>query len=99
MRALFLLTLLTLTNLAAYCGPQVRQTPAQLLVVAEPETAQVEVDERFAGSARLLAVRPKELTPGVHRVTVRAPGYFPHDLELDLPPGETTITVSLRPIP
>ena len=32
-------------------------------------------------------------------MTVQAEDHFPHDMELDLPPGETTLTIELRPIP
>ena len=32
-------------------------------------------------------------------MTIQAEDHFPHDMELDLPAGETTITVELRPIP
>jgi len=84
---------------AACSGPPVRKTPARLRVVAEPRTAAVYVDDRFVSSARVLAVRPLVLEPGVRHVTVQAPGYFPHDLELDLASGETTIRIALRAIP
>lgn len=74
-------------------------TPAQLRIIAEPENASVYVDERFAASARRLAVRPHPLSPGLHRITVQAPGYFPHDVALHLPAGVTTVEIALRPIP
>jgi hypothetical protein len=32
-------------------------------------------------------------------MTVQAEDHFPHDMELSLPAGETTVTVELRPIP
>jgi hypothetical protein len=57
------------------------------------------VDDQYAGNGRLLASRPLALKPGVRFVTFEAPGYFPHDIKLDLPPGTTTIEVKLRPIP
>jgi hypothetical protein len=73
--------------------------PAQLRALVEPATALVQVDETFVGSARVLDKRPAQLTPGKHRVTVDAPGYFPHDVELELVPGVTTLQLKLRPIP
>ena len=88
-----------LLTLSACGGVSTAPTRAQLRVIAVPDTARVDIDERFAGSGRLLNVRPEELSPGSHRVSVSAPGYFPHDLELELPPGETTVRVSLRAIP
>lgn len=76
-----------------------RPTRARLLVVTVPPGASVYVDERFAGSGRLLARRPLWLRPGHHLVTVEADGYFPHDLEVDLPAGLTRLRVALRPVP
>jgi hypothetical protein len=32
-------------------------------------------------------------------MTVQADDHFPHDMELDLPPGLTTLEVELRPVP
>lgn len=82
------------------CGPvAIAETPARLEVVAEPDTARVFVDERFVASARVLAVRPREIPAGTHHLTITAPGYFPHDLEVNLPSGTTTIRIALRPIP
>ena len=72
---------------------------AQLRIIAEPRTAGVYVDDRFVATARRIAHRPEPLRTGVHHVTVSAPGHFPHDLELDLPAGLTTVEVRQRPIP
>lgn len=72
---------------------------AKLRVVAEPATTTVYVDDRYVGSARVLAARPKVLKPGIKFVTFKAPQHFPHDVRVDLPPGTTTINMKLRPIP
>jgi hypothetical protein len=72
---------------------------AYLKVVAEPPAATVYIGDRFVGTARLLAKSPKALPPGVKFMTFKAQGFFPHDLRLDLPAGETTVKVKLRPIP
>jgi hypothetical protein len=76
-----------------------KQPVAQLRTLVEPATARVEVDEQFVGAARVLAQRPARLSVGRHRVTIEAPGYFPHDLELDLAVGVTKVEVKLRAIP
>jgi hypothetical protein len=73
--------------------------PAELRAVVEPPTAIVQVDEKFVGSARVLDKRPAQLAPGKHRVTVEAEGYFPHDVEVDLVPGVTTLQLKLRAVP
>lgn len=88
-----------LACVAACATVPVRPTPAQLRVIAEPETASVYVNDQFVGSARALAQRPKPMPPGVKFVTFQAPGYFPHDVRLDLPAGETTVRIKLRAIP
>lgn len=91
-------TLLSVVLVA--CGAQQHPTePTRLSVVTEPENARVRIDDRDVGSARVLQARPPRLTRGRHQVSVEADGYFPHDVELDLPPGTTTLRVQLRPIP
>ena len=85
---------------AAACGaaPPPREQ-AHLRIIAEPPTASVYVDDRFVATARRIGRRPEAVRTGVHHVTVSAPGHFPHDIELDLPAGLTTVEVRLRPIP
>src|SRR5262245_25052145 len=72
---------------------------AKLRVLAEPDTTTVYVDDRYVGSARVLATRPKVFKPGIKFITFKAPNHFPHDVRVDLPPGTTTIKMKLRPIP
>lgn len=90
---------LALALVLASCGGEPRPTPAGIKVVAEPADARVYVDDRFVASARVLAERAHQLPAGVHRITITAPGYFPHDIETELPPGVSTIEIALRPIP
>ena len=91
---------LVLLLTVAGCGAHAAHgTKARLRVIAKPKTASVYIDDRFAGSAQVLDKRPEELSAGQHLVTVRAPGYFPHDLELDLPAGTTKVEIELRPVP
>jgi hypothetical protein len=97
---LFVVCSLALGPLGACGGAQRPKAPAaELRAIVEPPVATVQVDEKFVGAARVLAQRPAQLKPGKHRVTVDAAGYFPHDVELDLPPGVTTLELKLRPIP
>jgi hypothetical protein len=90
---------LCLLMLGCASVPRPRQRPAELKTIVEPNTASVQIDEKFAGAARVLAVRPAKVPPGKHRVTVEAPGYFPHDAEVELAPGVTTVELKLRPVP
>jgi hypothetical protein len=73
--------------------------PAELRVVAEPESAIVQINERYVGSARMLEKKPAKLVPGLKHITVEAPGYFPHDFDAELPVGVTTVKIKLRPVP
>lgn len=85
---------------AAACGGRQPVTErAELRVIAEPDNASVYIDDRFVATARRLARRPEPLRTGIHHVTISAQGHFPHDLELDLEPGLTTVEIRLRPIP
>jgi hypothetical protein len=83
------------------CAKQgtVATEPARLKVITTPPNASVYIDGHYFGRATVLSAEPKALVPGVHLMTVQADDHFPHDLELDLPAGETTVTVELRPIP
>jgi hypothetical protein len=85
--------------LGSGCYSQVLPQVAKLRVIAEPKTTTVYVDDQYIGSARVLAVQPKAMRPGVKYLTFKAPDYFPHDVRVDLPAGETTIEMKLRKIP
>lgn len=65
----------------------------------EPDSARVYTEDRFIGSARVLASRPPSFRTGPRQITITADGYFPHDLDLDLAEGTTTVHVALRPVP
>jgi len=92
---------LLLALIACGCAKQgtVAAEPARLRVVATPPDASVYLDGHYFGRATVLSQAPKALAPGLHLMTVQADDHFPHDMELDLPPGITTIAVDLRPIP
>lgn len=86
--------------LVAGCGGAQRAPePARARFVITPESARVYSDERFLGTGRVLDARPFQTRPGVRRFSITADGYFPHDLEVDLPSGTTTIELRLRPVP
>lgn len=100
LRALLSTLVLGLAVSIAGCGGAQRAPePARVRFVIEPDTARIYADERFVGSARVLARRPFQARPGVRRFSITAEGYFPHDLELDLPSGTTTVEIRLRPVP
>jgi len=92
---------LVLVLIALGCAKQgtIATEPARLKVVAKPADASVYVDGHYFGRATVLSEEPKALVPGMHLMTVQAADHFPHDMEIDLPPGVTTIAIELRPIP
>lgn len=97
-------SIMALQLLAAFAASGCMTVPpearmAYLKVVAEPRQTTVYSNDRFLGSAHLLQKQPKALPPGTKYLTFKAPGYFPHDLQIKLPVGETTVKVKLRPIP
>lgn len=96
-----LLFVLAVGSMGVTCyGPgRPESRPAMLRVRAVPEEARVSIDDRYVATARTLAAEPRALRAGHHQITLESPGYFPHDLELDLPSGETAIDVRLRPLP
>ena len=100
-RAALLCPALLCPVLAAGCSVTTpfQRAPAELQVISAPETARVYVDDRFVATGQRLRARPHQLRPGVHFVTIEAPGYFPHDVRLELPSGRTTVRISLRAVP
>ena len=93
------LALVVLGSVAGCAGGPRPAAQAQVRFVVTPDAARVYSDERFIGSARVLARRPASFRAGPRRFTLTAEGYFPHDLDVDLAPGETTIEIALRPTP
>jgi len=91
--------LLALALVACAKQGTVAPEPARLAVIATPPNASIYIDGHYFGRATVLSQEPKALASGIHLMTVQAEDYFPHDMELDLPPGKTTLTIELRPIP
>lgn len=98
-RAIACALVLTSCMLVGCMRPPAPPSLAKLRVLAEPETTTVYVDDRYVGSARVLAAKPRALSPGFKLITFKAPGYFPHDVRLELPSGVTTLRMKLRKIP
>lgn len=92
---------LVLVLAASSCAKKgiVAPDPARLRVATTPPNASIYIDGHYFGRATVLSAEPKALAPGVHLMTIQAEDHFPHDMELDLPAGETSMTITLRPIP
>jgi len=94
-------TALVIVLAALGCAKQgvVAPEPARLRVVATPPDASVYIDGHYFARATVLSQEPKALAPGAHLMTITADDHFPHDMELNLARGVTTITIELRPVP
>ena len=78
-----------------------RKPTVSLRMQGTPPDATVIIDEEVLGSLDLVAAHGVALPPGVHRVTVKATGYFPWDREVkaELGQGPIRLDVALTPVP
>jgi hypothetical protein len=93
---------LALALSAAACGPpSAPRTVSLRLSPASPPTASVTIDDQFVGTLEMVAARGVALPPGVHHVTVEAPGYLPWDKTVEAKEGDAPIRLEakLTPIP
>lgn len=90
---------LALSLVSGCAGAPVAREQASVRFLIEPPNARVYVEDRFVGAAALLRRRPESFPPGRRHFTVTADGHFPHDVQVDLPSGLTTIRLRLRPVP
>lgn len=70
-----------------------------LLVQGTPVEAMLAVNEQTVGPIRMFSEQALPLRPGLWRVEVSAPGYFPWYAEVDIADVVETIRVDLRPVP
>ena len=66
-----------------------------------PADAVVTIDDEAVGTLELVQARGVALPVGVHRLTVKAQGYFPWDREVRADEGQPLIRleVALLPVP
>lgn len=87
----------------ACAGLPVPPAKAKVYFEVAPPQARIYVEERYLGPARAYSrawKHPAEFSNGTRHFTFTAEGYFPHDIEVNLPAGgEADIKVELRPIP
>lgn len=74
-----------------------------LRMAGTPADAIVTIDDQTVGPLDFVASRGVALPPGVHHITVQAPGYFPFDQEVTAkitdPPTPIRVSVRLVPVP
>jgi hypothetical protein len=72
---------LPLILLVACKGPgDIPKSTTTLRLSGAPPTAEVYVDDQPIGELSFVQAHGVALPPGLHRITVQAPGYFPHDV-------------------
>ncbi|HXX67649.1 MAG TPA: PEGA domain-containing protein [Polyangiaceae bacterium] len=85
------------------CAPAVSppRPTVSLRLRGGPPEATVVVDEETLGTFEYVAAHGVALPPGIHRVTVQAPGYFPWDREVEAKSGTPPILleVAMSPVP
>jgi hypothetical protein len=83
------------------CQPA--QSPAKatvsLRIRGSPASATVIIDEEALGTLDFVAAHGVALPPGMHHVTVKAPGYFPSDTAVDAQPGSAPVALQIALIP
>jgi len=88
---------------ALACGPAQAPSTAtvSLRMRGTPADATVTIDDQIVGQLDYVAARGVALPPGVHHITVQAPGYFPMDREVDAksPGAPIDVVVKLVPVP
>ena len=99
-----IILLLSFMLLTASCGaPQQHASPGPrgtLRFNCQPENAILEIDETLLGPVGLFKKQGVLLKPGVHRLTIRAEGYFDHYLLVKVINSQLQIIkIDLRPKP
>ncbi|MCP4196812.1 MAG: PEGA domain-containing protein [Proteobacteria bacterium] len=95
--------ILLLTVLLAACGatrPEKADPRGTLRFNGQPRDASVEIDDVHLGPIHMFEKKGLLLRPGMHRITVRANGYFPVYRRVEIVEGKLIVLeITLRPIP
>jgi hypothetical protein len=74
---------LVLALVFAACAPPAKSPTVSLRLRGGPKDASVTVDDIPVGSLEVVRSRGVALPPGVHYVTIVAPGYLPFDRRVE----------------
>jgi len=75
------------------------QATVSLRIGGTPASATVIIDEETLGTLDFVAAHGVALPPGMHHVTVNAPGYFPSDTAVDAQPGSAPVALQIALVP
>ena len=83
------------------CGPPSAVPTVSMRMNGGPLNASVTVDDVFVGTLEIVVRRGVALPPGMHRVSVEAPGHIPWDkmVEAKVGQGPLRVDVKLVPVP
>ena len=71
-------------------GPSaIPESTTSLRMSGAPASASVYIDDQLVGQLDFLGAHGVALPPGVHRITVQAPGYLPLDKQVEARAPET----------
>jgi hypothetical protein len=81
------------------CGPPAAARTVSMRMVGGPPNASVTIDDQFVGTLDVVAARGVALPPGVHRVSVEAPGFLPWDKMIEAKDGGDAVRLEVRLLP
>ena len=97
-RAWRLAALAVLASVIA-CGPPAAGPTVSMRMAGEPPNASVTVDDVFVGTLDVVMRRGVALPPGMHRVSVEAPGHLPWDKMVEAKEGQGPLRLDVRLLP
>jgi hypothetical protein len=81
----------------AACGPPAAPRTVSLrLTHAGPTNASVTIDDQFVGTLDTVVSHGVALPPGVHHITIEAPGYLPWDKAVEAKEGDPPIRLEVK---
>ena len=83
----------------AACAPPAKSPTVSLRLRGGPRDASVTVDDIPVGSLEVVRARGVALPPGVHHLTIVAPGYFPFDRRVDAAVAPVVLDVTMVEVP
>jgi hypothetical protein len=90
---------LSLALAAAACGPPAAPKTVSMRVAGGPANASVTVDDIFVGTMDVVSRRGVALPPGMHRISVEAPGHLPWDKVVEAKEGDAALRLDVKLVP
>lgn len=81
------------------CAPPAKAPTISFRLRGGPKDASVTIDDLPVGSLEVVRSRGVALPPGVHHVTILAPGHLPFDRRIEATSAPVTLEVIMVPTP